>query len=245
MKRKMTSRVLLLVVLGACGLLLSGCWLQPGPTTFALHVVPASIADLAQNAATSFLVSVDEETPSALPATLTVDTSAGMAMVSSTTIRASEVVEITLDATGTPVGTVILVAVEARRGDEVHGVTVEATVTDPVETPDDRLETGMEMRDAFLPWIIAQHPELGIAADTVWTPRPLRPHILEVSFYMFQSEEWELAVWWHVMIPPYDWTRTYLRHRFTETTPSFGAEIRSRAAGDEPRTTLPPDEVWR
>jgi hypothetical protein len=62
---------------------------------------------------------------------------------------------------------------------------------------------------------------------------------------MFVSEEWELVVWWHVMIPPYDWTRMYLRHRFTEAVPSFAAEISSRAGGDAPHTMLPPEEAWR
>jgi hypothetical protein len=118
-------------------------------------------------------------------------------------------------------------------------------VTAPIESPDDRRETGLIVRDAFLPWLASEHPELGITTDTVWIPLPLRPHILEVSFYMFQSEEWELVVWWHIMIPPYDWARMYLRHRTTEMAPSFAAEISSRSAGDDPQAVLPPEEVWR
>jgi hypothetical protein len=216
-----------------------------GPKTFELRVTPASVVNLAQSAGLS-LVSIDDAGgPSSLPAELTVAASAGIAIASSTTVAENEVVEIRLYGDGIPVGTVVTVTVDARRGEETHSATTEATITEPVTMPDDRLETGIEMRNLFLPWLIAEHPELGIAADTAWTATALRPHILEVSFYMFQSAEWELVVWWHVMIPPYDWTRMYLRHRFTETAPSFGAEISSRAGGDAPHAMLPPEEVWR
>jgi hypothetical protein len=246
MTRRMARGILLSSVLGACGLLLSGCWPWSNPTTFELRVTPASIADLAQNAFGLFLVSIDDAgAPSALPAALTVTASAGTAMVSSTTVESGQVVEIRLYCDGVPVGTAVTLTVEARRDKETHVATAEATITEPVGAPDDRLETGIEMRDAFIPWLAAEHPELGITAETVWTPVALRPHILEVSFYMFLSDEWELVVWWHVMIPPYDWTRMYLRHRSTEVIPSFGAEISSRSAGDEPHVVAPPEEVWR
>jgi hypothetical protein len=196
MTRKIARPAMLSGLLVACGLCLSGCWPWPHPVTFELRVTPAAVVDLAQNASAVFLVSIDgiDATP-ALPATLAVTASAGTATASSATIERSEVVEVWLSGAGVPIGTVVRLTVEARRNSETHIVAVEATITEPVGAPDDRLETGLAVRDSFLPWLIAEHPELGITADAVWTPNPLRAHILEVSFYMFTSAEWELVVW--------------------------------------------------
>jgi hypothetical protein len=137
------------------------------------------------------------------------------------------------------------VTVRAIRGAETQESVVTATVTEPIEQPDDRLITGTLMRDRFIPWLASEHPELGIDEDTVWTPRPVRPHILVVSFTMFLCEEWELVVWWHVMIPPYDWARMYLRHRSTETESSFWAEIGSVSSGALPQLVAPDEGLWR
>ena len=39
---------------------------------------------------------------------------------------------------------------------------------------------------------------------------------LIVSHYLFFSEEWEMHVEWHIMVPPYDWAKIDLRHMFDE-----------------------------
>jgi hypothetical protein len=231
---------------GVCGLLLTGCWPWAPSATFRVEVTPAEITDLAQNGLGLFLVTVTELGGSRAtePVTLQVDAPDGT-VITPATVASGEVTEVRLWGTGVAVGTTLTVTIAGERDDEFHTATATAVVTDPIESPDDRLVTGTTMRDAFIPWLAAEHPELGIDADTVWTPIPVRPHILEVSFYMFLSEEWELVVWWHVMIPPYDWARMYLRHRSTERTPSFGAEISSVTAGGDPHTMAPPEEVWR
>jgi len=52
-----------------------------------------------------------------------------------------------------------------------------------------------------------------------------------------------------VMIPPHDWARIYLRHRFTEVGPSYAFEISSLDAKEEPHTIDLEDafaeSVWR
>lgn len=74
----------------------------------------------------------------------------------------------------------------------------------------------------------------------------VRPVWLVVTHYLFLSDEWEMGVSWHIMIPPSDWTRIYLRHRFDEMTPSLAFEISSRANATEPPHEIePPDEVTR
>lgn len=234
-------------VLASCGVLLSGCWPWGPSATFELDVVPTAVDDLAQGASTLFLVSIGElaDNPSSLPVKLTASASAGTAAVVPSTIHADSVAEVTVNSAGVPVGSRITVTVHAERGTETREVTATAIVTEPIDLPDDRLVTGTEMRDRFIPWLAAEHPELGIDESAVWTPIPVRPHILVVSFYMFLSEEWELVVWWHVMVPPQDWARLYLRHRSMETMPSFWAEISSVSLAALPQLMAPGEGIWR
>jgi len=63
----------------------------------------------------------------------------------------------------------------------------------------------IEVQDAFIPWLEANHPEFGITAETEWTPTIVRPHFMVVMYYLFFSDEWEMGVRWHVMISPYDY----------------------------------------
>ena len=54
-----------------------------------------------------------------------------------------------------------------------------------------------------------------------------------------------MGLTWHVMIPPDDWARIYLRRRFHEIRPSHAFEIASLDANDEPQPITPPDSVLR
>jgi len=102
-----------------------------------------------------------------------------------------------------------------------------------------------EMRDKFIPWLAANHPEFGITSETKWTGTIVRPNIVVVMYYLFFSEDWEMGVSWHVTIPPHDWTRIYLRHRTTEAHPSYAFELSSWSEQGEPHAIDPPESVWR
>jgi len=103
-----------------------------------------------------------------------------------------------------------------------------------------------EVRDLFIPWLAENHPGLGIGPATKWVGTIVTPHILVVTHYLYFSDEWELHVFWHVMIPPYDWARIELRRRFRETVPSLAFEIPSRSAAQpEVRSIEPSDTLWR
>lgn len=112
---------------------------------------------------------------------------------------------------------------------------------------DSLFETAAAVRDRFIPFLASQHPELGITADTVWTPTIVKPHIWIVSHYLFFSDEWEMGVEWHITIAPWDWGRIYLRHRYTEYTPSQAFEISSLSTEPPlgPHTIPPPEQVDR
>lgn len=78
-----------------------------------------------------------------------------------------------------------------------------------------------EMRDEFILWLAENHPEFGITSEPGWIGTIVRPHFMVLMFYLFFSDELEMCLSWHVMMPPHDWARIYLRHRFTEETPSY------------------------
>jgi hypothetical protein len=50
---------------------------------------------------------------------------------------------------------------------------------------------------------------------------------------------------WHVMIPPHDWAKIDLRHRFDQLAPSYAFEISSLDADNEPVLIDPPESAWR
>lgn len=208
--------------------------------------MPAQVIDLAQDASCIFLVSLAEPGAggSKGPNSLEVDASAGVVTAPSM-LEDGRVAEVRLWAGAAAVGSTITLAITVQQDDEAHSTFATATVTEPIGAPDDRLETGTTLRGLFIPWLASAHPELGIDETTEWAANPLRPHILEVSYSMFLSDVWELVVWWHVTIPPYDWARMYLRRRTTETAPSFAAEVHSVSGGDAAQEMTPPEEVWR
>jgi len=119
----------------------------------------------------------------------------------------------------------------------------EKITVEVIEWEDTLEPEAASMRDRFTQWLSKNHPELGIINETAWMGTMVNPRILVVMHYMFQSEDWEMYVTWHVMIPPYDWTRIYLRHRFNETAPSYAFEISSVQGNTEPLAIEVPDWV--
>lgn len=114
-----------------------------------------------------------------------------------------------------------------------------------VEGEDDRQEYAGELLDRFVSWLTRNHPELGITGDTGWNGTMVSPVWLVVSHYLFFSEEWEVHLEWHVTMPPHDWAKIDLRHRFDELEPSYAFEISSLNADSEPLPIEPPEAVWR
>ena len=122
-----------------------------------------------------------------------------------------------------PEGVTVPVRVTVTRGGTVESADVSINVSPGEDTP---LEAATSLRDRFVSWLATERPELGITADTQWTPTIVQPHILVVSHYLFFSEDWEMGLMWHIMIPPHDWSRIYLRPR-QEMAPTMAFEIPS------------------
>jgi hypothetical protein len=168
-------------------------------------------------------------------------TASGAALsVNNPTIKPEEVAEVTVIPDQTSINKRLTITINGNRRGLKQTETVDIEILD---LQDDLSELATEKRDKFVPWLAANYPELGISDETEWIGTIVNPGILVVMHYMFYSEDWEMYVTWHVMIPPYDWIKIYLRPRFTATQSTMAFEISSVQGEDEPHSIELPDWV--
>lgn len=226
------------------------------PAAFRLEVVPAQINDSIPWQRCVLLATVEETVcPGGLDGPVHIEASAPKAVVSveNEDILPGQVAEITVipesleDSQKQYPDEGREIIAEIRATYDGVSRTIEVPVRITSEEEDLVGATAAEMRDLFIPWLAANHPELGITESTSWDGTIVTPHILIVTHYLFFSADWEMHVFWHVMIPPYDWARIELRHRFDETLPSLAFEIPSRSAEPSltPVSIEPSDTLWR
>jgi len=190
-----------------------------------------------------FLISVkDEGQASQHPVVITAAASDAQVIVEHDTVFPDQLSEVTVIPNPGSEGKTVIVTITGKRGQVENKATVSFEV---IEGEDDRLETAVELRQTFVSWLAEEHPELGLSDETEWTGTMVSPQWLVVSHYLFFSDEWEMHVYWHIMIAPDDWGRIDLRKRFVDTSPGYAFEISSREADGEPVSIEVPDEVWR
>ncbi len=225
-----------------------------GPTPYTLQATPKEITDTIPGQRCALLVTVtDADVPSAWPTRITADAPGATVTVENALIRPGDVAEVTViplplaQATAQSTdgeGRDITATIHAERAGVARTTTVPIHVTSEEEDLVGPLAA--EVRDQFIPWLAEHRAELGIAADTQWTGTIVKPHYLVVTHYLYFSDEWEMHVYWHVMIPPYDWAKIELRRRFEETLPSLAFEIPSRSADPIEVQEIEPEGVlWR
>lgn len=225
--------------------------LKATPTQFSINVInrPASFGEILYtipNQKCLFLV-VTEENDSKAHGMEAVSLSATSPnceiTISPQAITYGQVAEVMVIPPEDSVGQNVTVTIQGER----DGLKKTETVTFEVIEAEEREETlgpqAAEWRDKFTQWLSTVHPELGITEGTAWTGTVVNPRVLVVMHYMFLSEDWEMYVTWHVMIPPYDWAKIYLRHRFNATAPSFAFEISSVQGQTAPIAIEVPDWV--
>lgn len=248
--KRMGFVVTLLAVLAS----LNGC---PFGAPYRLNVVPEEIKDSIPGQRCVFLATVeprDANAPLTGPVTIDAHAKNATVLVENPTIMPGDVAEITiipdpledaLKQSTDDEGRNVYLTIDGTLGDAHQAVWAPVHVTS--EEEDTVQDYAIEVRDMFIPWLAENHPELGITAETEWTPTIVTPHILIVTHYLFFSEAWEMHVYWHVMIPPYDWAYIELRHRFDETLPSLAFKIESRQADPPvaPVAVEPSDTLWR
>jgi len=190
-----------------------------------------------------FLVTItDEGQEGQLPVRISATAPSAEVVIYQQDIIEGQVAEVVVIPAQASIGKTIKVTITGNRG----GSTDKKVASfDVVEGEDDRQEYAEELLDRFVSWLATNHTELGITDDTAWNGTMVSPVWLVVSHYLFFSEEWEVHIEWHVMVPPYDWAKIDLRHRFDELEPSYAFEISSLNATNKPVPIEPPETVWR
>jgi len=217
---------------------------------FSLNVInrPVSFGDALYtipNQKCLFLVTIEENQTSQESKAVTISATSPDCQITvfPQTITSGKVAEVTVVPAEADVGKNITVTIQGER----NGLKQTKTVTFEVIEEEDREETlgpeAVSIRNNFTQWLSTNHPELGITNETAWTGTVVNPRVLVVMHYMFLSENWEMYVTWHVMIPPYDWARIYLRHRYNQTAPTCAFEISSLQEQTQPQTIEVPDWV--
>ena len=248
---KMQAAIIVVIIIGTIAFPAYFLSLTNTETTpFSLNVTnrPASFGDALYtipNQKCLFLVTIEEnQTSQGSKAVIISATSTDCQItVFPQTITSGKVAEVTVVPAEADVGKNVTVTIQGER----DGLKQTKTVTFEVIEEEDREETlgpeAVNMRNNFTQWLSTNHPELGITNETVWTGTVLNPRVLVVMHYMFLSEDWEMYVTRHVMIPPYDWARIYLRHRYNQTAPTYAFEISSIQEHAQPQAIEVPDWV--
>ena len=190
-----------------------------------------------------FLVTItDEGQGGQLPVRISAKARGAEVVIYQQDIVEGQVAEVVVIPKQASIGKTIKVTITGKQGKLTDKKVVSFKV---VEGEDDRQEYAGILLDRFVSWLATNHPELGITEDTAWNGTMVSPVWLVVSHYLFFSEEWEVHISWHIMVPPYDWAKIDLRHRFDELEPSYAFEISSLNATSEPVPTEVPETVWR
>jgi len=249
------KRFLVLVVASiiiAVGLIAGALFLTRGePCPFSLQVIPEHIEPSIPGQRCVFLVVVADEghgSGEGGAANISATAPGAAVTVYPQAITPGQVAEVTVVPDEASAGETLTVTVRGERGGLEDTETSTLVVMEwGMEGDDELASTAAEMRDKFIPWLAADHPEFGITSETEWTGTIVYPDILVVSYYLYFSEDWEMGVRWHVTIVPDDWAEIYLRKRFTETQPSHSFKIDSYEMDPqpEPHAIDPPESVWR
>ena len=217
---------------------------RPPTPEFSINVIPEQLnGDSIAGQHCVFLVTItDEGQEGQLPVRISAQSPDSEVVIYQQDIVEGQVAEVVVIPAQASIGKTIKVTITGNRG----GSTDKKVVSfDVVEGEDDRQEYAEELLDRFVSWLATNHTELGITGDTAWNGTMVSPVWLVVSHYLFFSEEWEAHIEWHIMMPPSDWAKIDLRHRFNELEPSYAFEISSVNATSEPVPIEPPETVWR
>lgn len=216
------------------------------PVALDLEIVPAEDPVVVRTAIPGervvFLVRVGGIAAGTGPVVVTAEVDGATVEVEPAALDADGIVEVTVTPDATSAERTLAVTFSAT-GPNASASAVRSLPVFP--EVDGRAADAARIRDRFLAWLAAEHPELGLGPDTPFEGTIAGAQLLVVSHYLYYTDEWELGVQWHIMAPPDDWARMYLRRRFEELTPSFGAEIPSVLEGAAVREIEPPEAVFR
>ncbi len=240
-KMMLTFLIVVVLIISTVGLAYE---LQAPAETFTLKVYPDALrGDAIAGQRVVFLVTVSSNGTSPLSGVKISATAPRSAVtVMPETLSTGDVGEIAVIPDVTAVGTNVTLSVRAERAGAVQTHSVNFSV---LSGEDGRFDHARDLRDLFVQWLQVNAPSLGITNQTQWMGTIVSPHWLVVEHYLFFSKDWEMHVYWHVMIPPYDWAKIDLRQRLTGFTPSLSYEISSVNGSTLAHPIAPPEQTWR
>lgn len=243
------------ILLGALALALGGPLASCGDdddgeaVDFELRVSPEFVQGLLSASSVDVLVEIvnAEETddPVEIAATATGEASVEVADASLAAGKVGKVV-VTAPPVAEPNEVEFTLTITATR----DGVTRTADRTIiAVPGEDDREEQAREILAYFLEWLADEHPDMGLDPDATLEGSFVAPRLLVVSHYMFEGEDYELGLSWHIMVAPDDWAELYIRP-LGELAPTEAYRLSSWSTalegGDIEFTEVdPPTEVVR
>jgi hypothetical protein len=241
-------RILLLAATAAVVFAIGGCGDDDddgGDGPFELIVHPEFVQGMYADLPVTVLVTIEDTDSGTGEVSLTADFSHGAATVSPSQISTGQIAEVTITAEPVVDEMEATLTVTATRGDVEH-VGERQIFVMPGE--DDRESTARDLLAVFTAWLEENHPDLGITPDSSFESSLVAPRLLVVSHYMFDNDEYELGVSWHIMIPPDDWSELYIRPK-DSLTPAQAFRVSSWSAalaGDDVAFTevaAPPEIV--
>lgn len=211
-----------------------------GPAPFSIHVYPSEVDDVHPGQVCILLASI-KETGSrggkGKPVEISVAVPGSSTNLENGLISEGQVSEISIIPSDAVINSELMVTIrgvrssyEASNTSLIHVGEAMGNGRNGNEDPMGELAT--EIQSKFISWLSENHPELGITPEVEWIGVNIRPNFMVVMYYLFISDEWEMGMTWHVMIPPHDWSRIYLRPRFTETAPTLAFELSSYTTDD-------------
>lgn len=184
--------------------------------------------------------------PEAGPLTVTAEATNATVTIEQSTVSGAEVAEVTVVPAPTDVEVDMAIRIDAVQRGETSSSTWTVNV---VPWQDDRGAQARDILGLYTSWLADNHPDLGVTPATDFQGTFVAPQLLVVSHYAFFSEDWELGLSWHIMLPPDDFSELYLRPR-SELRPTMALRIESwqkalQSGSAEISEVPPPVEVVR
>jgi len=161
--------------------------------------------------------------PEAGQLTVTAEATNATVTVEPSTVSGAEVAEVTVVPAQTDVEVEMAIRILAVEGGETSSTTWTVNV---VPWQDELEGQARDILLLFTTWLAEHRPDLGVTPKSELEGTFVAPELLVVSHYAFYSDEWELGLSWHIMLPPDDFSELYLRPR-SELAPTMAFRIDS------------------
>lgn len=228
------------------GAMASGCGGDAATAVpFTVEISPEFVQGLVPGETTGVLVTITNEQPTDEPVEVTAAAEGAEITVEPASIRTGEVAEVMIVAEPASEERAVEIVVTGRRGD-IEATASRSTVVRPWDDGDQAYAE--ELLGLFTTWLAEHEPDLGIGPETAFAGSFVSP-VLVVTHHMFLSEDWEIGLSRHVMVPPDDWAEVYLRPR-DELAPTHAFRLQSQDGAlldgvVEITAVAPPPEVVR